>query len=214
MENASKALLIAGGILLAMMILALLVYVGTSMSDMEGAQNRKREAQQLENFNKTYEAYNKTRMYGTDVITVVNKAIDYNTKLDTDEENYYINIIIIPKETFETTEQIITTYSTGEVKEGEIKKISSYGVLEKDKEYKLLRGSKENPTIDINVLNFFSATPTEDNNEDVTEESEKNKLIKIKYTYSAITNFKRAIFQCTDVSYENGRIKSMTFSQL
>lgn len=134
MENASKALLMAGGILLAMMILALLVYVATSMSSMAGSQDRRIEAKQLEDFNKTYEAYNKTRMYGTDIITVVNKAEDYNTKNDT-EEQYKINITV------------------------------------------------------------FNASGDE---------------IPISYD----SEFKAAIFKCTDVTYKEGRIKSMTFSQL
>ncbi len=78
MENASKALLIAGGVLLSMMILALVVYVGTSMGDMAESQDRKKAAEQLAEFNRGYEVYNKTRMYGTDVLTVFNKAKDEN----------------------------------------------------------------------------------------------------------------------------------------
>lgn len=74
MENASKALIIAGGILITLMILALVLYVGRSMGDMADSQDRRLAAQQLVEFNKSYEAYNKTRMYGTDVLSVYNKA--------------------------------------------------------------------------------------------------------------------------------------------
>lgn len=208
MENASKALLIAGGILLAMMILALLVYVGTSMSDIAGIQDRKREAQQLENFNKTYEAYNKTRMYGTDVITVVNKAIDYNTKLDTDETEYFINIQLELVDDFNTEKTTIIEYANGT-------STTTPTHIESDKSlskgtYNLCKNRNNvGNEMEQKVLNFFMQ-PAEDSYE---ETRESNKITKI-YTYSAITNFKTAIFKCTDVSYEEGRIKSMTFTQL
>lgn len=205
MENASKALLMAGGILLAMMILALLVYVATSMSSMAGSQDRRIEAKQLEDFNKTYEAYNKTRMYGTDIITVVNKAIDYNTKLDTDETNYFINIKLELNEDFDTVERKVTESSNGTVTEKtqtKTEKSLGKGI------YELSRG-RNGSEMDQNVLNFFSQ-PQEDS---FSQTTEGRSIIKT-YTYSAITNFKRAIFKCTDVTYKEGRIKSMTFSQL
>lgn len=80
MENASKALLIAAGILLALIILSLLIYMTNTTSRMAKAQDEKTEAEQLAAFNREYEAYNKTKMYGTDVITVYNKAKNNNEK--------------------------------------------------------------------------------------------------------------------------------------
>ena len=80
MENATKALLIAGGILIAMMTLALLVYVFGYMTDFAESQDRVAATQEIVEFNESYEAYNKQRMYGTDVISVVNKAEDNNIK--------------------------------------------------------------------------------------------------------------------------------------
>ena len=74
MENASKALLIAGGVLLAMMIISVIVYMSGRITEMGEAQENRKAAQQLAAFNSGYEAYNKQLMYGTDVITVINKA--------------------------------------------------------------------------------------------------------------------------------------------
>jgi len=135
MENASKALLIAGGMLLAIIILTLLVSVGVSVKDITETQDKKQLTEQIQQFNKEYEAYNKTKMYGIDVITVVNKARDYNTRLDTDSEEYKINIIV------------------------------------------------------------------QDKNRDE---------ISVSYT----DEFKTAIFKCTDIVYKEGRVSSMTFSQI
>ena len=119
MENASKALLMAGGILLALMILVLLVYAITSMTNFTNAQDEKFSAQQIQEFNNGYLAYNKTRMYGTDIITVVNKAIDYNSKLGTDDEKYKINIILKLTDNFETTKQQVIQKGNGETEEKE-----------------------------------------------------------------------------------------------
>ena len=74
MENASKALLIAAGIFFAMLILTMIMYMSSTITEMGEAQESKRAAEQLAAFNAEYEAYNKKLMYGTDVITVINKA--------------------------------------------------------------------------------------------------------------------------------------------
>ena len=81
MENAAKALVIAGGILLAIMTLSLLVYMVGSTSRLAQAQDSKKAAEQLAAFNNEYEAYNKRVMYGTEVISVMNKAIVHNEKM-------------------------------------------------------------------------------------------------------------------------------------
>ena len=82
MENASKALLIAGGILLSLLILSLLVMLLSSISSSKLTEEEKLAAKELKEFNDQWEAYNKKVLYGTDLISVVNKAIDNNKKMD------------------------------------------------------------------------------------------------------------------------------------
>ena len=74
MENASKALLIAAGIFFSMLILTMIMYMSGKITEIGEVQESKRAAEQLAAFNAEYEAYNKKLMYGTDVITVINKA--------------------------------------------------------------------------------------------------------------------------------------------
>ena len=78
MENASKALLMAGGIFLAIALLTFGVYTYTSLNKLTNEKDEQTAQQQLVNFNKSYEAYNKSIMYGTDLISVINKANDNN----------------------------------------------------------------------------------------------------------------------------------------
>lgn len=93
MENASKALVIAGGILLSLLILSLLVLLLSSISSSKLTEEEKLAAKELEEFNNQWEAYNKKVLYGTDVLSVVNKAIDNNKTL-TEGEKYYVNVVI------------------------------------------------------------------------------------------------------------------------
>ena len=101
MENASKALLIAGGILLAILILGLLALLLSSLSSNQLAEEKKTEAKQLQEFNQQWEAYNKKALFGSDIITVVNKAIQNNKSAETmDEKNkFYVNVTIDCKNT-------------------------------------------------------------------------------------------------------------------
>lgn len=205
MENASKALLIAGGMLLAMMILVLLISLATSISDVTESQDRKQLTQQLVQFNKQYEAYNKTRMYGIDVITVVNKAVDYNKTLDTDEEEYKINIILNLKQNFDRTKQEVIQYGNGNIEEGDIQTVTE-GTL-KSGTYQLF-AREDSMQMNNEVLAFFNQKSN-----DIITKTNRTTVVTT-YTYSAITNFKTAIFECTNVDYKNGRVSSMTFSQI
>lgn len=80
MENISKALIIAGGVLLGMIIVSLFMVMFTRMSNMQLEQDEMIKVEQLAAFNAEYEAYNKKAMYGVDVITLINKAKRNNEK--------------------------------------------------------------------------------------------------------------------------------------
>ncbi len=95
MENASKALIMAGGIFLAIIILTLGVYVYTSIHGIANSQDSKKLQEQLVAFNKKYESYNKSIMYGADVITVINMSYDDSQKYDL--INVYVDGVLIKK---------------------------------------------------------------------------------------------------------------------
>lgn len=210
MENASKALVIAGGILLAIITLSLIVYMATATQRMGEAQDAKTLAEQIAAFNMEYEAYNKSRMYGTEVITVVNKAIEYNGGLQPKDANKFINIKIKITEEggFTSSTKTVVVNAKGEITK-ETEKENEAASLEKET-YEL----KEGTGIKINesVIDFFRQ-PTSD---PPPEEIKSATTVTTIYNYSALTNFKRAIFKCEDVHYNEstGRIDEMTFEQI
>ena len=216
MENASKALLMAGGVLLAIIILSLVIYMANSASILAEAQETKALVEQTNAFNKEYEAYNKRRLYGTDIITVVNKAINHNETIGVETTNpYYINITITIKESFSTTgtktDNTKPTNNTKDMSKSEIETITGKTVTDTltAGTYELGYWKKDELTMNKGILEFFSG----DKN-DLTKSSNDKKITY--YIYSALTNFKRAIFTCNGIQYneETGRVQSLGFEQI
>lgn len=91
MENASQALLIAGGVLLGIITITLLITMFSTISTMGNANTAKADAERLAAWNSEWEAYNKRLLYGTEVLTVINKA-EENNKEYADNETYQVII--------------------------------------------------------------------------------------------------------------------------
>ena len=87
MENASKALIIAGGMLIAMLIVGLLTWGYTQLSNSQAAQVTEEERQQIVDFNERFEAYNRTTVRGYQMISLSNLVYDTNARYR-DEEGY------------------------------------------------------------------------------------------------------------------------------
>lgn len=87
MENASQALIIAGGILLAILVLSLLVLMFSNLNTIGTAQAEQQAAERLAEWNAEWEAYNKQVLYGAEVLTVINKAQQNNIECDNDTEH-------------------------------------------------------------------------------------------------------------------------------
>ena len=80
MENATKALLMAGGLLISILVVGLLVIGYRSISDYQQSASNIKKDQQLSSFNQNFTQYVRDDLVGTDVISLVNKIADYNKK--------------------------------------------------------------------------------------------------------------------------------------
>ena len=78
MENASKALLIAAGILIAIIIIGAFVYLFGEMARYSDTQATGEQMEQINQFNKEYEAYQRNWLRGIEIASVTNKAQSYN----------------------------------------------------------------------------------------------------------------------------------------
>ena len=93
MENATKALLIAGGILIALIILSLCIMMFNRIANIKKEQESQIKTEQILAFNAEYEAYDKQVMYGVDVITLINKVAENNKKYS-GSIDYQITVIL------------------------------------------------------------------------------------------------------------------------
>ena len=239
MENAAKALLIAGGILIAIMILTVLVYAITTKNRIEKAEYEKVQLEKIAKFNSEFEAYNKNRLYGIDVISVINKAIAHNKKMQATktEDKYFINVVFVTN-----GDQIFTN---SVVKIDNISKdedtITNPADLPAEWQGIVVLGDGTDLPVGENNLGTF----TQNGKEFVTnlnfkkafDGSMQDLTLTTDYgkttykLYSALTNFKKAIFCCTGgnldsngdilneessgVTYgNNGTIKQIRFVQV
>ena len=102
MENASKALLIAGGVLIALIVIALFIVMFNNMSNIQKENEEQTKIEQLAAFNSEFEAYNKKVMYGTDVITLINKVAENNKKYNSNNDykiTIFLNDVIVTTST-------------------------------------------------------------------------------------------------------------------
>lgn len=74
MENASKALIIAGGILLSIFLISVLLTVYNQINENQRAKVKVLETEEVAKFNAFYESYNKDLVYGAEILTLINKA--------------------------------------------------------------------------------------------------------------------------------------------
>lgn len=81
MENASKALLIGAAILFTVMILSLLMIGYQQISSYFTEKHEVEMIEQTTKFNSQFENYNQKSIRGSDMISFMNKVIDYNERL-------------------------------------------------------------------------------------------------------------------------------------
>lgn len=93
MENASKAIIIAGGMLIGLLTISVLVVMFFLISSMANAKEEQLSQQELKEWNAQWESYNKRIMYGSEVITLINKIAEENLKY-VDQPEYCITITV------------------------------------------------------------------------------------------------------------------------
>lgn len=85
MENASKALLIAAGVFLGIMLLSVMIYVFRQGASVNQNYDQKQISLQLELYNSQFETYDRNNNNIMDVISLCNLAFDVNKECDFDK---------------------------------------------------------------------------------------------------------------------------------
>ncbi len=104
MENASKALIMAAGVLIGVILLSLMVYMFTNFAITSAEVHKENEQNQLNQFNSQFTSYEaKEGLTIYDVVTVANLATENNIYYEyqqeqgisnTPKDNSYISVIL------------------------------------------------------------------------------------------------------------------------
>ncbi len=80
MENASKALIMAGSVLIALMILGALILTFGNLTSYQETDTKTTRTEQVAEYNSQFETYNRDNVRGSDLYSLLNKVIDYNRR--------------------------------------------------------------------------------------------------------------------------------------
>ena len=209
MENATKALTMAGGILIAIMVIALVYLLVDNISNSRQTDRELEKAKQVAEFNKDFESYNKKLLRGTDLITVINKAIANNEKYLDQDKIYDIDIHFMLK----TAVSRVTVTMNGENRKTDLTKTKEVVEFAPNTMYKLI-DYKQNDRINAKLKDFMSLGAKQKDSDDgiYTEYIDEHHITKV---YDNFKVFKRKIFKCTKMEYSSeGRVNLMVFEEL
>lgn len=240
MENASKALIMAGSILMALIVIGALTFMYTNVSEVEQTKTDAETEGKISDYLARFEQYNRESLYGSEILSLANLQEDYN-KTQADVQGYTKITILVNIKTEIAKEDGRTYYLTkgekniNEVIDALIKKnnsITSTSSLESDLSYyeteeyentgKTVKYfSQINYRTIAEILNVpYNSTDDEyEILEKIQNSNSKNKKLieeidKYKNLKSSYTQFKNTKFKCTEVEYDqNGRIKAMCFEE-
>lgn len=94
MENASKALTIAGGVLIGVLLISLLVAFFNNLRSYQKVKDDEENFKQSIVSNSDYEKYLKT-IYGSELLSLINMVNDYNARKSDDKNYTKIDIEVI-----------------------------------------------------------------------------------------------------------------------
>ncbi len=84
MENASKALIMAGGILISLIVIGALLLMYDSLTSYQKVGQQNTEEAQVVEFNNQYETFNRNNVRGSDLYSLLNRVVDYNRRKSTE----------------------------------------------------------------------------------------------------------------------------------
>ena len=104
-SSISKSVIMVAGVLLAMIVVAFITMSFRRMGSWATTQDDEQDLEQIQEFNKEFEVYDKKLMYGVDVISCLNKALSNNNRItnsqvvngDLYDERYEIKVEVTLK---------------------------------------------------------------------------------------------------------------------
>lgn len=235
MENASKALLMAAGVLIALVIVGAFMLMMSNLTDYQEKSYQSKADAQTTEFNNQYVGYIRDNIRGSDMVSLMYKVLDYNSrKSDAGYTEMRTEIIIDSnireKLAFDDKNRLIMQNSYTQNEIHLIFDSSSTGKSIRDIED--LYQQKYANQISTEISTIENLKDNKGFTDDGEQEFVDSKILPVntvqelrnKYggldqiyedalVYYEYVQFKRAVFNCTDSQYDanTGRIISMDF---
>ena len=221
MENAAEALKLAGELLIGLLLISLFIFVFNRISSIEETKSQQELIQQTTDFNKKFNAFEKSSMYGTDLISVLGLAYANNKSANLEKQMFHrgeidgfydpeigssINIKFklkdniyktVTTEKYKVTDGINALESRTVEQKGEIFKANTWYSLSAD---------------NMNVVKTIKEIVIDGNTTQVKTKKSGITTTVTTTDSKGFSEFKKNVFKCTGVDYNDvGRIYCMTF---
>ena len=228
MENASKALIMAGSVLIAILVIGLLVFGYNQLSDLEQQKEDSEGDLKGTEYMKKFEQFNRT-LYGSELLSLANLQEDYNNTADVLYEGYdRIEITVVTNGIVNSPYFVAGTFNLDAISNDQAKIESQLAQYEKaQKKYNNRSVKYYSSKRNREIANDFDMNPpssmpdydiatnyleTNSTTAELLQEIQEYK--EISTIYNEFRTGKR--FRCTNVVYnnQNGRISSMYFEEI
>lgn len=221
MENASKALIIAGSVLISVLIISALVLMFNQIGELQRTEATSEDEKKINEYNKQIESFERTGLYGSEILSIANLVNDYNKRQS--ELNGYEPIEFIVEFNNEEDgleKQYTSSYDLTEKFENFESKLSKL----KNKRYygKTLDELDKMKSLQLKELLLKNGEPVENIDKEKIMDYLKEKDLKFKQEIeeydelkTSIRNIKNRKFQKPVITYNSrGNIKSITIKQI
>lgn len=239
MENAAKALAICAAVIFSLLVLTLLVVQYNKISSYYEEKNKMTEIEQLQEFNARFENYAGKDIRGSELVSVINRVVDYNNlQADIDYgkgyEKIIININLISNahvneltldnnptilkkkicNTAESDKDIVDLANVvikyaSDTKIKGLTDIKLQKMTAKAQDIVLDKPDEEERIYRANLLTRILGYT-------IKKDDNVDKIVKATKDYYQLTQFKKVWFRCDEVFYdtETGRVNGMNFIAL
>ena len=241
MENASKALIIAGSVLIALMIIGALVLMFSNLTNYQNTNIDTTRTAQIAQFNSEYETYNRQDVRGSELYSLLNKVIDYNRRESVEGTGWSDKGQTVSYEQMKITFNINRTKLSADGK-NRLFKSSSYTIERNTNAFEVeiketvdglekkygqnsltnlttgltsifIDDTKDKDEQQMALSKFKSAIKAQKINATWDDIKPGGKIREDVYKYYEYIQFKRAYFKCTGTEYNQntGRIIKLNF---
>lgn len=207
MENASKALIMAGSVLIAMIVISILVMFFGNLQSLQKTELTAEEVEKKAEFNKQYDSYARD-VYGSDILSLANKIDDYNKRIAENDDYTKIELYVKIENDIDSTYFKQGTYTSRQLRvkveqlEDKIEQLGNVAIRSNQNRTITRKVSKlaTMRTNDIEALGF--------------ELSQYQQKVSEYNSYkSLLTQVKAKVFKYVDFEYDEntGRITKMNY---